>query len=138
MKVTEITTTNPVVNHEGHKDHKCESCGKMFTQARDLKSHIHMIHNNESSQTNYDCDICGKSFTLKQNLTRHRKKHSQDHQCSSCDKVFALEKDFKKHILVIHDGKKGLGCDTCGKVFPKLSNLTLHIKTVHLKERFYL
>ena len=59
-------------------------------------------------------------------------------QCSSCDKVFALEKDLKKHILVIHDGKKGLGCDTCGKVFPKLSNLTLHIKTVHLKERFYL
>ena len=56
----------------------------------------------------------------------------------TCDKVFALEKDLKKHILVIHDGKKGLGCDTCGKVFPKLSNLTLHIKTVHLKERFYL
>ena len=27
--------------HEGHKDHKCESCGKSFTSAKDLAYYIH-------------------------------------------------------------------------------------------------
>ena len=36
------------INHfehgAGHKDHKCESCGKSFPQANALKKHIHTIH----------------------------------------------------------------------------------------------
>ena len=30
--------------HEGHKDHKCESCGKSFSEAGALKKHIHTTH----------------------------------------------------------------------------------------------
>ena len=30
--------------HEGHKDHKCESCGKSFSQKVDLKKHMRKIH----------------------------------------------------------------------------------------------
>ena len=29
----------------GQKDHKCDSCGKAFSQARDLKKHIDSVHN---------------------------------------------------------------------------------------------
>ena len=32
-------------NHEGHKDYKCEYCGKSFSEARTLKKqYIHIIH----------------------------------------------------------------------------------------------
>ena len=59
MKATRITIVNFVVNHflnahstkihihtvhEGHKDHKRDSCGKSFTEARILKKHIHAVH----------------------------------------------------------------------------------------------
>ena len=30
--------------HEGHKDYKCESCGKSFSQSRNLKININKIH----------------------------------------------------------------------------------------------
>ena len=29
--------------HEGHKDHKCENCGKSFSEGQ-LKIHIHTVH----------------------------------------------------------------------------------------------
>ena len=30
--------------HDGYKDHKCESCGKSFSLAGELKRHIGKIH----------------------------------------------------------------------------------------------
>ena len=30
--------------HEEHRDHKCEFCAKLFSQAGDLKKHVHTIH----------------------------------------------------------------------------------------------
>ena len=30
--------------HEGHKDYKCESCAKSFSQLVHLKKHIYTIH----------------------------------------------------------------------------------------------
>ena len=59
MKATRITIVNFVVNHflnahstkihihtvhKGHKDRKCDSCGKSYTEARILKKHIHAVH----------------------------------------------------------------------------------------------
>ena len=33
--------------HEGHKDSKCEHCGKTFSGKQYLQKHIHTIHNNQ-------------------------------------------------------------------------------------------
>ena len=30
--------------HEGHKNHKCEACGKSFSNAENLKRHFNTIH----------------------------------------------------------------------------------------------
>ena len=44
------------------KDHKCDSCGKAFSFAGDLKRHIKAVHNN--GLKDHKCDSCGKLFSL--------------------------------------------------------------------------
>ena len=51
--------------HEDHKDHKCESSGKLFSQTGDLKKHINTIHSEDK------CESCVKSFSDEQNLKKH-------------------------------------------------------------------
>ena len=46
--------------HEGHKDYKCESCGKSFSQTSALKNHIYTIHEGHKDNK---CESCGKSFS---------------------------------------------------------------------------
>ena len=42
--------------NEGHKDYKCDSCGKLFTQSGNTKRHIKTLH---EGQINYKCEYCG-------------------------------------------------------------------------------
>ena len=44
-----------------HKDYKCTSCGKAFSQKRSLNGHILTVH--EGGQ-DHKCDKCDKSFSL--------------------------------------------------------------------------
>ena len=88
--------------YEGHKDYKCKSCGKSFSQAGNLKIHIHGIH---ESQKDYKCESCGKSFSLAGNL--------------------------KTHIHTVHEGQKDYKCESCGKSFSQAGHLKTHIHTVH-------
>ena len=45
---------------QGHKSHKCESCGKLFSAAQNLKNHIHTVH---EGHKDYKCESCGKLFS---------------------------------------------------------------------------
>ena len=40
--------------HEGHKDHKWESCGKSFSIGGSLKKHIHTVHH---GQKDHKCEF---------------------------------------------------------------------------------
>ena len=55
--------------HGGHKDYKCESCGKSFSEAWILKRHSHTVH---EGSNDYKCDSCGKSFTKIDDLKEHK------------------------------------------------------------------
>ena len=50
------------------KNHKCDSCGKSFSEAGHLKGHINEVHN---GQKDHKCDSCGKSFSQPGHLKTH-------------------------------------------------------------------
>ena len=58
--------------HTGDTAHKCDTCGKSFTQEGALTQHI-LIHTGEKP---LKCGTCGKSFSQKCNLTSHMLIHT--------------------------------------------------------------
>ena len=54
--------------YNGQKDHKCDSCGKAFSQAGDLKKHINAIHN---GLKDHKCDLW-KAFSRAGDLKKHK------------------------------------------------------------------
>ena len=56
--------------HEGQRDHKCENCGKEYTNKKHLLSHIKRVHDNIRDE---QCKTCGKCFFSKECLNRHIK-----------------------------------------------------------------
>ena len=91
-------------DHKGHKDHKCESCDKSFSQRGDLKKHIHTVH-----------------------------KGHKDHKCESCGKSFSDAGQLKRHIQLIHEGLRNYKCMSCGKflTFKNLNKFHDHKKSIH-------
>ena len=80
--------------HDGHKDYKCESCGKEFAQKIHLKNHTLSVHEN-------------KKYA--------KKKSPQKQKCEICFEWFCDKRSLKGHIEAVHEKKKLYECDTCGK-----------------------
>ena len=68
----EIKCGNKDFNDSVNISHRCESCGKSFTHAHSLKTHIHKVH---KGHKDYKCESCGKLFTTATYLKFHLKKH---------------------------------------------------------------
>ena len=116
---------------KSRKVNKCESCGKSFSTAGDLKKHIHSVH---GGSKDHKCESCGKSFIKALSLKKHiRTVHEghKDHKCDSCGELFSTAGDLKKHIHSFHGGSKDHKCESCGKSFIKAQSLKKHILTVH-------
>ena len=114
MKVKEIMSVIIVENHficqlvskliswPFIRDHKCDHCGKCFSQSGSLKLHIKAIHEGQ-----------------------------RDHKCQHCEQSFAQSGNLSRHIRAVHESRKDHKCDHCGKCFSEYENLKRHIKTIH-------
>lgn len=62
---------------------------------------------------------------------------SSEHECPICSKVCASPAEMRKHMEVVHHGRRDHICEHCGKAFGFGNDLRRHIRTVHEKRRDY-
>ena len=104
----------------------CEFCGKVFTQAHSLRSHITVVHEKKKE---FKCEHCGKNFGLRCNLLSHiQGVHSEKKGfvCDLCGKDFTFPQALKKHKRIIHE-KFTFKCEFCNKEFKVATRLKDHI-----------
>nr|XP_029504496.1 zinc finger protein 22-like isoform X2 [Oncorhynchus nerka] len=63
--------------------HLCSECGKRFTTAPLLKSHM----KSHSGEIHHQCSVCGKCFLLFQDLKRHQEIHKGERDTGRSTKV---------------------------------------------------
>ncbi|XP_073842723.1 uncharacterized protein isoform X1 [Musca autumnalis] len=117
--------------------HKCEICGRCYSQSNTLREHIIKKHP-LSLDTNYICEICNKRFTTPAGLEGHtQKKHPAacHHICEICGGCYKEDKFLRIHLKDQHSFSLDTeyACDKCDKRFITQIGLDNHSNLMHTK-----
>ncbi|XP_063544265.1 zinc finger protein 287-like [Cydia strobilella] len=114
----------------------CEICGVNYATKKSLSKHYQSAH--ETNQKTYTCNQCGKNFATLHKRVNHEKR-IHDMKASTCDICNQiLGSAFKKatHMANVHNVRQSeFKCDNCPKVFLLASQLHIHNRRMHMKER---
>ncbi|XP_012512046.1 PREDICTED: zinc finger protein 396 [Propithecus coquereli] len=82
-------------NPSRKKQHKCDECGRIFSQSSALILH-RRIHSGEKP---YACDECAKAFSRSAILIQHRRIHTGEkpYKCHECGKAFSQSSNLFRH-----------------------------------------
>ena len=129
-----------VVNHIASK--KCETCGQVFKNNRNLQRHIRVLHKKELP---FVCDKCEYRAGEERQLVRHTKRVHEGLfesearptlKCPKCDYTTNWGKSkINNHIKTVHDKIKDFKCPNCEFCCSQRGNLRLHVEQVHNKVR---
>ncbi|XP_055837341.1 zinc finger protein 728 [Episyrphus balteatus] len=109
-----------------HTEAKCEICGKVTKNKRNLQVHIQMIH---SQVKRFFCSVCNKGYFNNSDLKNHERALHQEpnkFKCEYCNFSSSYEASFNAHILK-HEQNKPFKCDECGREFTRKSSFKLHV-----------
>ena len=106
--------------------HKCERCGKTFSQRSHLV--VHARAHQQEQLHNYP--YCGSNFSKKGNLDAHILIHmnKKPHKCEHCFTTFRRKAHLTDHLLT-HSGLKPYNCAFCQLPFARKRDLRAHCKT---------
>ena len=92
---------------EHGQKHKCEICGKVFEDHKNLEIHSKRIHKKIG---NFKCVLCEGTFNSSAGLSYHKRGHIglKANICDKCNKEFSSATYLKLHIKTVHEGKKNL------------------------------
>nr|XP_049704098.1 zinc finger and SCAN domain-containing protein 12 isoform X8 [Helicoverpa armigera] len=115
----------------------CTTCGAGFVNSFRLNRHETTHVKKKSS---YPCRHCGQVFAAESKKKAHvntEHKGIAGHSvCQICKARFKNYYQKTRHMIQVHNAE-GIKCDLCDKKFNLKSNLMLHMRSVHLKERPY-
>ena len=129
--------------HAEHKQLLCDTCGKKFGTAAQLRRHIRDCHVTHGSE--FTCRVCSRTFTLRADLNAHfrihgipsvtsRKKYTiknkYKYRCNMCSKFFNTQLILLKH-KASHHGIKPFSCKNCSKTFQSPEGLKKHLVIMH-------
>ena len=92
-------------NTKIENENKCELCGKILSNKKNLKKHL-KLHTNIRS---YVCKICNKTYKRSDHLKRHMITHDPEpnyYECDLCLKRFSLNYHLTSHLQNVHGKKK--------------------------------
>lgn len=129
------------------------TCQKTFRGNDSLNRHFRLVHEGRKS---FQCEFCPRLFFFKTDYSRHKLTHkikeepneqslacvqastakasnSNSFECSTCHKSFSRFASLRRHIKLVHEGRKSLQCNQCPRVFFFKTQLANHILTHSLK-----
>lgn len=115
----------------------CTICGAGFVNSFRLNRH-ETTHGKKKSS--FPCRYCGQVFAAESKKKAHvnieHKGIAGDSVCQICKARFKNYYQKTRHMIQVHNAE-GIKCEMCEKRFNLKSNLVLHMRSVHLKERPY-
>ncbi|RVE52098.1 hypothetical protein evm_003171 [Chilo suppressalis] len=117
----------------------CQHCGKHFESQSACMKHHHAEHPRKPFYSPKDrviCEICGTSLapsSVPAHLNQHTRRKM--YTCDTCGRSFTTNNMLRNHI-VTHTGERNHACNICGKRFAQSGSLSLHHRTVHLKQPY--
>lgn len=82
----------------------------------------------------FGCEICGFAFGMRSNLKRHIMTVHEDRRgfvCGICDAAFGLKQNLATHVRVKHDKSRPFACEVCGYSFGYKQVLQNHRRNMH-------
>jgi len=135
---TQVTKTGK----NGKTTYTCALCNGGFSKKTDFLKHSKLTHGGKTAK----CDCCDFACKTLWNLVSHRlSKHNivtpgyAVHHCEVKDCRFKAinPESLKRHVSVVHEGKKAFTCDHCHKSMSTKGALKLHLENIHMGMRRY-
>lgn len=120
----------------------CKWCGQLFTEGRELRSHVvndHSINPDDGGDeelaervfNSRRCTLCGRSYRSSRELAVHTTSHDDvrpGFTCSMCSGRFRASSGLKSHLQRVHSGDHPYFCELCGDRFVAPDERDNHVR----------